>query len=190
MIIGLTGRIASGKRTFTDYFKKKGFNKYVASDTIKEEAKKRGLEIKRKNLQDIGNLIRKQEGAGALARRIIEKTKSGENFIIKGIRNPAEIEEIRKIKNSYIVAIDAPQELRFKRVLSRKRDIDSSITWEEFLKSDEREYDEGIPSGLRIRECMEMADFTITNDSSLEDFNKKIEEVYNKLKGRLTVKEP
>ncbi|MCX5704308.1 MAG: hypothetical protein NT066_07480, partial [Candidatus Omnitrophica bacterium] len=67
MIIGLTGRMCSGKGVIKDYLEKKGFRYTTFSDVVRAEAVKRGIEIKRKNLQDLGNDLRQKEGAGIWA---------------------------------------------------------------------------------------------------------------------------
>ena len=72
--IGLTGRMASGKgeaiRILTHY----GFHAVSLSDIVRAEAKKAGQEISRIQMQDIGDRLRRQEGAGVLGRRIRKKS--------------------------------------------------------------------------------------------------------------------
>ena len=55
MIIGLTGRIAAGKETLTEFLRKKGFIYIETSKILNKELEKRGLEITRKNQQDVGD---------------------------------------------------------------------------------------------------------------------------------------
>ena len=75
MIIGLTGRIAGGKGVASDFFRAKGFEYLSLSNEVREEANKRGLPLERKSLQDLGNLMRKEEGSSVLAKRVIKKIK-------------------------------------------------------------------------------------------------------------------
>ncbi|MEK6760694.1 MAG: hypothetical protein AABX93_02100, partial [Nanoarchaeota archaeon] len=80
MIIGLTGRIASGKTGVAEILKKNGFEYYTISQKVREVAGKINLPIKRESLQDFGNLIRKYEGNGAWIKRIVaENLKDMEN---------------------------------------------------------------------------------------------------------------
>jgi dephospho-CoA kinase len=181
MLIGLTGRIASGKGEVKNYFEKQGFGCYTLSRIVREEAKERGIEITRKHLQDLGNLIREKEDAGAWMRRLIGKINLEDNSIIDGIRNPGEVEELRKLSNSYLISVDAPQELRYKRVLSRAKPSDPK-TWNGFLEMDKRDFAEDDPLGQQVGKCMKMADYTIINDSDLEVLNKNIEKIYDKLR--------
>ena len=177
MLIGITGRIASGKGELAEYFNKKGFEYYTLSQVVREEAKKRNIEITRSNLQDLGNLIRREEGAGGWIKRLVGKLDLNNNYTIDGIRNPGEVERLSEIKNFYLISVDAPEEIRFKRVLSRAKPSDPR-NLEEFLKIDKRDFGENDPLGQQVGKCMEMADFRLINDSTLENFYKKINDIY------------
>lgn len=180
MIIGLTGRIASGKGVIALYFEAKNFVYSSLSNAVREEAEKRGIEITRSNLQDLGNLVRNKEGAGAWARRIASKVKNRKDCVIDGIRNPAEIEELKKLQDFYLISVDAPKNIRYQRVLRRNKSSDPK-DWRGFLKMDERDFSEEDPLGQQVGKCMESSDFKLINDSSLEEFHKKIEKVYNQI---------
>ena len=99
MIIGLTGRIAAGKGYVVAYLLEKGFNYTTVSQLIRDELHKRGIEFTRKNLQDIGDEVRMKEGANAWILRLIKNIKDRENYIVDGIRNPAEVTELKKMKD-------------------------------------------------------------------------------------------
>lgn len=183
MIIGLTGRIASGKGEIAEFLKEKGFDYYTISKKVREVAGKVNIPIKRESLQDFANLIRKYEGAGAWVRRIIaENVKDIEkrDYVIDGIRNPGEIEELKKTGNFILISIDAPFEIRYERVLKRNKDSDPKEK-EEFIKIDERDFGEENPEGQQVGKCMAMADFQIINNSTLEELNRQIEEFYKKI---------
>lgn len=174
MIIGLTGTKASGKSIVAEILKEKGFFYTSTSDLVREEALKRGItNYTIKDLQDIGNEIRKNFGSGELVKRCLEKAKDKKDVIIDGIRNPGEVQEIKKA-NGIVIAIDAPVELRFKRILERKRESDPK-TLEEFKKMEERDRKDKEELGQQVDKCMEMADHLITNDSTLENLKTKIE---------------
>ena len=49
MIIGLTGKNASGKGEVASYLQKKGFIYYSLSDELREEAKEKNIEPTREN---------------------------------------------------------------------------------------------------------------------------------------------
>ena len=53
--------------------------------------------------------------------------------------------------------------------------------WEEFVKVDERDFGKHeSEEGQQVGKCMKLADFHLTNDSTREEFHRKIWEIYNK----------
>jgi len=178
MIIGLTGANASGKGEAACYLRSKSFKYYSLSDILREEAKARGIESSRENLIRLGNELREKNGSSVLADFVIKKIKDKNNYIIDSIRNPFEIEALRKLHNFTLVGIDAPVGIRFKRIVSRKRPGDPE-TLKEFM---EKEKMENIPSpaNQQLGICLKMADTIIINDSTIEEFHKKISDVIEK----------
>ena len=57
MILGLTGKNASGKGEVAEYLKTKGFVYYSLSDALRKESTKLGLDHSRNNLIKLGNEI-------------------------------------------------------------------------------------------------------------------------------------
>ncbi len=184
MLIGLTGTKASGKGILADILKEKGFIYLSLSDAVREEAVKRGIvDYTIKQLQDIGNELREKYGNGVLARKIMEKFENGKNYVIDGIRNVGEIEEFRKANEKFVlIAVDAPQAVRFKRLLKRGRESDPK-TWQDFLEMDKRDrgFSEG-KSGQQVEKCMELADIKIYNDFNVEVLKEEIKKILRKLK--------
>src|SRR3989344_1701176 len=101
MIIGLTGKNAAGKGTVASYLQTKGFIYFSLSDILRDEAKERNIEATRENLISLGNELRKKFGSKYLAsktnEKILREKKDGnDDFVIDSIRNPSEIDELRK----------------------------------------------------------------------------------------------
>ena len=58
-IIGITGTLGAGKGTIVDYLvKEKGYVHYSVRAFLAEEVKRRGLEVNRDTLTEIGNDLR------------------------------------------------------------------------------------------------------------------------------------
>lgn len=171
--IGLTGTNGAGKGEAAAYFVKKGFHYISLSDLIREELIKRGEEVSRNNLIKIGNELRKKYGPDILARMVMKKIK--EKAVIDSIRNPKEVDFFRKQENFIFLAIDAPAELRYKRTRKRGRD-ESASNLKEFIQKEEEEMS-NREKGQQLRTCMNMADYTIINDGSLQDFHQKLEDL-------------
>ena len=175
MIIGLTGTMASGKDAVADILKKRGYIYLSLSDEVREEAKNRNIEVTRENLQALGNEMRKNEGAGILAQRVLMKiTDPQKNYVINGIRNPAEVAELKNWPSFYLISVDAPQQMRFQRMMTRNRPSDPKLFYM-FMKADNK--DQGIgeeESGQQVASCMKLADVSIFNDFSLERLIDKV----------------
>jgi len=182
MIIGLTGRIAAGKGAIAGYFIDKGYSYIALSSVIREEAEKRGLPVERKILQDIGNEFRNKGDLGVWVRKAIEKMNNTQSYLIDGIRHPGEVAELRT-KPSILISIDAPQKERFERMLKRNKSSDPKI-FEEFLKLDNRDFCDTDPNGQQVGKCMEMADYTIINNSSYENLIKRLDEIYSEIRNK------
>jgi len=178
MIIGLTGANASGKGEAAGYLKSKGFEYYSLSDILREEAKARGIKPSRENLIRLGNELREKNGPSVLADFVIKKIKDKNNYIIDSIRNPSEVEAFRKVRGFTLVGVDAPVEIRFKRIVSRKRPGDPE-TLKEFMEK-ERMENMPSPANQQLGTCLKMADTVVINDSTVEEFHKKISDAIEK----------
>jgi dephospho-CoA kinase len=142
MIIGLTGRIGAGKETLTQFLRDKGFVYLESSKSLKDELARKSKEITRENMQDLGDELRGKYGVGAVMKLLLEiankdKTK---NYVFDSLRNAREVDFLRNnVKKVFIIGIDAPQKLRFERIISRGKSSDPK-TWNEFLKVDNGDF--------------------------------------------------
>lgn len=181
LIIGITGGFGSGKTTATSYFAASGFKSITLSQFLEEEARRRGIsKITRKILQDIGNEWRRKYGAGILAKKALElaKKSSWEKIVIDGIRNLAEVVELRREKGFILLGIITSREERFERERNRKRRED--LSWELFNKLDRRDMGLGQKKyGLQIKSCLEVADVKVTNNGSRAEFEIKLKGMMN-----------
>jgi len=185
LIIGVVGQIASGKGILVEYLTKElGFISFSLSSIIHNELKKKGTkEFTRQTLQDMGDELRKKEGDGVLARRTIETLleQSKEKVIIEGIRNPGEIEYLKKLPQFILIGVKAKRELRFKRLMQRSKPWDPK-NWNDFVKVDRRDLGVGQnKSGQQVGKCLAYCDFVLTNNKDLVDFQKKVKELIKKI---------
>lgn len=182
MIIGITGAIASGKSVLVENLIEKGFIYLKLSEEVREEAKKLSIAIERTALQDLGNARRAEFGTGYWAKRVLARVEKDKNYVIDGIRNPGEIEVLKKDGNFVLVGMDAPIEKRLQWIIARNKDSDPK-TIEEIKAIDAR--DRGIGEaehGQQSSKCYELADVYIQNDGTLEELSKKINDVLEGLK--------
>ncbi len=185
MIIGLTGKNASGKGEVANYLKRKGFVYYSLSDVLREEATKRRLKHSRDNLIKLGNELRKKFGSNYLSKQINNKIKQqlkknkNQNFVIDSIRSPYEAKELMKNKNFILVGIKAPVELRFKRLLERNR-LGDAKTLKEFKQQEQRENLKNS-SNQQLDATFKLTKKVIVNDGTLKELHKKIDKLLREL---------
>lgn len=183
MIIGVTGAICSGTTTFMEYLEKNGFVSLSYSDVLRAEARQRGIEITRKSLQDLGDLLRREKGNGVLSLLLIEMMSEGKNYIAGNIRNPGEVEILReKFGDEFIlICVRASDMKRFERMVERARENDPK-TFEDFLKVEARDIGIGQEeNGQQHGKVFEMADFEIENENSIEQFYERIDSLIEDL---------
>ncbi len=187
MIIGLTGTLAAGKGTVAEFFKKKGFVYFSLSDELREKAKEVGVAVSRQNLQELGNKLRREKGEGVLAEIIKDKILHYDyiNVIVDGLRNPAEIDVVKKLTPFFLIAVDAPPEIRFERMKKRNRENDPQ-TWEDFLKLDEKDKGNNEDeSGQFVSKCMKEADFILVNNGNFHQLYEKLEVIYKEILSKI-----
>jgi dephospho-CoA kinase len=184
IVIGLVGPIAAGKSTTVGILKSKGFMSYSLSDRIREEIQNRNLEITRETLNQVSNDLRETVGADVLAQKtstLIEKENS-EKIVIDSIRNPLEIAYLKKHFGMYIIGLVAPQEIRFDFFAHRGTNVAGITTWEEFKALDDMELAQSGEYKQQVQACLDLADIIIENTGSIEELEKKLEEILKNLK--------
>jgi dCTP deaminase len=186
LILGITGTLVSGKSTLVECLVgQHGFLHLTLATLVHEEARRRGIPTTAASLQNVGNSIRQAHGSAILVHRLrprMEVLPGGSYLVLEGIKNVDEVRELRKWPNFVLLAVDAPLEVRFQRAVQRAR-ADSPATEAEFRELDER--DRGInepPWGQQVEACIAEADYTIYNDSSLEELYRRLEDVLAKVR--------
>ena len=171
----MTGLAGCGKDTVARYLQERhGYKMLVFSDILVEEAKSRGMEPTKMNLSILGDDLRKGMGNAALAKKLLDKIDPENSYVISGFRSPEEVYSIQnEVIDFCLIFIDADKSTRFKR----RRPEDPQAE-NEFFERDERDI-ENKGTGKVI----EMADFTIVNNGSVDELYKKTEELLAKIEG-------
>lgn len=171
IVFGLTGPNAAGKGEVADCLRRHGFTVHSLSDVVREEAAARGLPPEREHLIRIGNLLREEGGAGILARRILPRL--GDRDVVDSIRSPGEVEVLRGLPSFVLLAVGAPQEVRFRRALARGRPGDPR-TLEEF-QARERQENAADPWSQQLDATFRLADRVLDNDGGLDRLGQAVE---------------
>ena len=170
--VGLTGPNASGKGEIATYLEESGFARHSLSDVVRDEATLQGLGHSRESLIRIGTWLRDRFGPGILAERILPLL--GGRSVVDSIRNPGEIEVLRRLPRFLLLGVDAPMEIRFERSRSRGRSGDG-LTLEDFRKKESLEQSDGGP-GQQLRVCLSLSDVAVINDGTIPELRRKVRE--------------
>lgn len=176
MIIGITGTDGSGKGTVVHYLQDHhGYVHYSSRSFIAEEVVRQGLPLDRNQLRLTANELRARFGDDVIVKKAYERmaTEGRTLVIIESIRALAEAKYL-KAHGGVLLAVDAAPEIRYERVQARRSETDK-VTYEQFLAHEELEKNDPDPHGMQKAKVMEMADYTITNNGSLEELQAAVE---------------
>ncbi|UCG69367.1 MAG: flagellar hook-basal body complex protein FliE [Thermoplasmata archaeon] len=167
-VIAITGMPGSGKEEFVKIAQKEGFFVVRMGDVVRDEVKRRDLELSDVNIGNIANSEREKCGMGIWAEKTVPLVK-GTLVFIDGIRGDAELEVFRKAfgGNMKVVCIQCSSKIRYERIKKRRRK-DATMTWEAFCERDERELGWGIDKALAL------CDYVIENEGTLEEFQDEV----------------
>lgn len=176
MFIGLTGHMGSGKGEVAKILQAQGFQYISLSNAVREEATERSLEHTRENLQMVGNSMREEFGGGVFGVKMREHIGCDTygKWVIDGIRNPAEVCELQKLSNFYLLGMSPSRETIIERIMSRNRDGDA-LTREEIESKLDKERGIGEPeNGQQVEKCLKMVDYIVVNEGELSELEEKI----------------
>ena len=169
VIVGMPG---AGKSLASSVMKARGIPVFISGDIIRAEARKRKLEFTRKSLGELMLKIRKEEGMGAVAKRLVplvEKAR-GQFVVYEGARSVEEVDELRRKYRVVTIAIHASPRARFQRLLRRRRS-DRPRGLADFAERDNREL------GVGIAKLIALADRTVENEDSKDDLKRRTRRV-------------
>jgi dCMP deaminase len=184
MIIGLTGRNAGGKGAAAEFLKSRGFVYHSLSDVIREEVRRRGLDLTRDVLIATGRELRAHHGTGYLAERVLERLEPGSNYVVDSFRHEDEVAVFRKTSDFHLLAVHAKPEIRFERIKKRSRENDPR-TFEEFQKLEQAESTSLQAEGQNLTATEALADQAIENNGTPEEFQAKLSELVPKLMAKM-----
>ena len=181
MIIGITGTDGSGKGTVVDYLVSQlGFVHYSSRDLIMQEIEKRGLVPNRANARLVGNALRAEYGPGVIVTKALQKIENDrvEKAVIESIRAIKEAEAL-KAAGGILLAVDAPAEVRYERIL-RRGSMTDQVSFSDFQQQEALEMDDPDPNGMQKAKVMKMADQTIFNNCTIEELQTIIDQFLKK----------
>lgn len=167
MIVGLTGRNASGKGTVAAWLESQGFGYTSLSDAIRLHLTDQGVDTTRDNLIAAGRALRTEGGPGVLAEHTLRRIPPGVDFVVDSIRNPAEVHALRARPDFLLVEVAADESARYARLDLRSRAGDAQ-SFEEFRRQEQAELASGDPAAQQLVATAALADAVVDNGGDLE----------------------
>jgi dephospho-CoA kinase len=182
LIIGITGTLGAGKGTIVDYLtKEKGFLHFSVRAFITEEIARRGMPVNRDSMVIVANDLRKNNSPSYITDCLYEESLAeGKNSVIESIRTPGEIYSLRRKGRFYLLAVDADPVVRYERIKQRQSETDH-IDYETFLENEKREMNSTDPNAQNLSKCIQLADFKLWNNGTMEQLISQVEEALKDL---------
>lgn len=178
-VVSIVGLPGAGKSEVSRVFEENGFVRVRFGDLTDLEMKKRGLEANEANERRTRELLRREHGMAAyalLSLPRIDAALAGDNVVVDGLYS---WEEFLLLRERYgqdfrLVAVWASPATRYRRLAVRR---ERGLTPAQAAERDKAEL-ENLNKGGPIA----IADFTITNECSIEDLRRKAEKVVGKVR--------
>ena len=176
-IVAIVGMCGSGKSVASKFFEDKGFKSIYFGGVTMDKLKEEGLEVTPENEKMMREKLRKQYGMGAFAEILLPKIENAskiDNVVLDGLYSWDELKILQnKFKDMKVLAIICDKSIRYSRLNIREiRPLTS-------VQANDRDIAE--IENLKKGGPIVFADYFIDNNGTLEDYNKRLEEVYNRL---------
>lgn len=178
-LIGIGGTDGAGKDSLGEYLAEQyGWLFLSVTDILRQEAKKRNMTLSRSNLKIISAEWRRQNGLGILVDKAVENygkiSQDYKGLVIASLRNPGEADRVHKLGGK-VVWVDADPQIRYERIISRKRGTEDQVTFPEFLAEEKQQMSQaGDEATLNLSAVKAKADIFITNNNTLDFFKRAI----------------
>jgi len=178
MIIGITGTNGAGKGTVVDYLvQKRGFKHYSARSFIVEEIERRGLPVDRNSMNLVGNDLRAKNSPSFVVESLFAQAqKAGGDAVIESVRAVGEAIFLKE-HGAKLLFIDADPKIRYERAVLRGSGTDK-VDFETFLAQEKREMDSVESWNMNIGGVMQMADFRVENNGTLDALHEKLDVIF------------
>jgi dephospho-CoA kinase len=186
-IVCITGMPGAGKSVLSDYFVTKGYQFVRFGQVVLDEILKDGLEPNEENQKMVREKIRKEHGMEAMAKlnlpKFRELLESGD-VIADGLYSFSEYKYLKNIFGSQIitVAVFAQPETRYERLSKRSPDEnDRDLRNHHFSKEEAEKRDFSEIENIEKGGPIAMADYTLVNVGSIEEFLKQASKLYEEI---------
>ncbi len=178
-VVSIVGMAGAGKSEVAKLFQENGFTRIRFGDVTDEEVRKRGWELNEESERYIRELLRQEQGMAAYAKLnlpAIDSALKYQDVVIDGLYSWEEYTFLKSYygEDFYVVAVWASPKTRYARLTGRRN---RRLTLEEAASRDKAEIENTNKGGP-----IAMADFTISNESSLDDLRGEAKRIISRLR--------
>ena len=162
-LIVTVGMPGSGKDELVEVARSLGLATLKMGDLVRDETRRRGLQITNANVARIASEERDKHGPGIWAQRALPKLTET-RMLVDGCRSDTEVSVFRhNFGDLFVLAIYSSPEHRYDRMARRGRN-DDGADMQEFYDRDRRELKWGIGNAFVL------ADGILVNEGALDTF--------------------
>jgi dephospho-CoA kinase len=180
-IIAIVGMCGAGKSLLADTLVEQGWGFVRFGQITLDIVKERGLPLNEESENTVRREVRVQHGMGAYATLNIpkfDKVLEEKNLVADGLYSWSEYKILKEYYGDrlMVVAVYAPTWLRYERLSKRvSGPEDTDLRNRSFTKEDARKRDYNEIENVEKGGPIAMADYTILNIGTLDDYKKDIE---------------
>ena len=173
MIIGITGTNGSGKGELVQYLVSQDFVHLSVRSFLDLEMYRLQLTPDRDTMRLVANILRQEHGPTYIVSELLREAQyAARDVVIESVRCPAET-ELFQSNGLYLLAVDAPVEIRYARI--RARGSATDFVSREKFDAQELAESSGVESwDLHLPKCVAMAAQTFHNIGAISDLQKDV----------------